>query len=70
MIEKLRVYSSLGVIAGQFVLLFNSKPLGLCILILCSTMSLPYFINKKYYDIVLLILVGMGINLAGLILSR
>lgn len=68
--EKLRIYSSLGVVAGQFVLLFHSKKMGLCILLVCSFMSLPYFTNKKYYDIVLLIMVGMGINLAGLLFSK
>ncbi len=68
--EKLRIYGNLGLVAGQFVLLFHSKKVGLCILLVCSTMSLPYFVNKKYYDIVLLILVGMGINLAGLFFSN
>lgn len=68
--EKLRIYGNLGLVAGQFVLLFHSKKVGLCILLVCSIMSLPYFVNKKYYDIVLLILVGMGINLAGLFFSN
>jgi hypothetical protein len=64
--EKLRIYGNLGLIAGQFVLLFHSRPIGLWILLLCSCLNLPYFVKHKYYDIVLLIAVGMGINLAGL----
>lgn len=64
--EKLRIYGNLGLIAGQFVLLFHSRPIGLYILLLCSCLNLPYFVKHKYYDIVLLIAVGMGINIAGL----
>lgn len=66
MIQKLRIYGNLGLIAGQFVLLFHSRQMGLWILLLCSLINLPYFLRHKYYDIVLLILVGMGINIAGL----
>lgn len=67
MSEKLRIYGNLGLIAGQFVLLFHSRPLGLGIILACSCINLPYFINNKYWDIVLLILVGMGINVAGIL---
>jgi hypothetical protein len=66
MTEKFRIYGNLGLIVGQFILLFHSRQTGLWILLLCSFFNLPYFIRHKYYDIVLLILVGMGINLAGL----
>lgn len=66
MVEKFRIYGSLGVVAGQFALLFYSRHVGLCILLVCSLMSLPYFIKHRYYDIVLLIGVGMAINMAGL----
>lgn len=66
MIEKIRIYGNLGAVAGQFTLLFYSRHVGLCILIVCSVMSLPYFVRNKYYDIVLLISVGIGINLAGI----
>lgn len=66
MTEKLRIYGNLGLIGGQFVLLFHSRPAGLWILLFCSCINLPYFIKHKYYDIVLLIVVGMGINIAGL----
>lgn len=69
MLEKLRIYGNLGLVVGQFVLLFHSRKVGLCILLACSLTSLPYFTQKKYYDIVLLILVGIGINLAGLFFS-
>lgn len=65
--EKLRIYGNLGVIAGQFVLLFHSRNTGLLLLLLCSAMNIPYSLKKKYYDVVLLIVVGMAINLAGLL---
>lgn len=67
MVERFRIYGSLGVVAGQLALLFYSRHVGLCILLVCSVMSLPYFIKHRYYDIVLLIGVGMVINLAGLV---
>lgn len=67
MTEKLRIYGNLGLIAGQFVLLFHSRPLGLGIILLCSCINLPYFVKNRYWDIVLLILVGMSINVAGII---
>lgn len=66
MTEKLRIYGNIGLITGQLVLLFHSRPVGLWILLACSTMNLPYFVKHKYYDIVLLIVVGMAINLAGI----
>lgn len=66
MIEKLRIYGNLGLVAGQFALPFYSKHVGLCIIIVCSVINLPYFVRHKYYDIVLLIVVGMVINIAGL----
>lgn len=69
MIEKLRIYGNLGLIAGQFVLLFHSRSLGLWILLFCSSINLPYFVKNKYWDIVLLIVVGMSINLAGLLMG-
>lgn len=69
-IEKLRIYGNLGVIAGQFVLIFQDKNSGLVILLLCSAMNIPYSLRKKYYDVVLLVAVGMAINLAGLLFSK
>lgn len=66
MVEKLRIYGNLGLIAGQFVLLFHSRSLGIWILLTCSSINLPYFVKNRYWDIVLLIAVGMGINIAGL----
>jgi hypothetical protein len=67
MVEKFRVYGNLGLIAGQFALLFYSRQVGLCIILACSFMNLPYFVKHKYYDIVLLIVVGIVINMAGLV---
>lgn len=68
--EKLRIWGSLGAITGQFVLLFHSRIVGLCILLACSTMSMPYFLRKRYYDIVLVMALGMGINFAGIFLGN
>jgi hypothetical protein len=66
MIEQMRIYGNLGLIAGQFALLFYSRQVGLCIILACSLINLPYFVRHKYYDIVLLIAVGMIINAVGL----
>lgn len=65
--KRLRIVGNVGLVVGQIVLLFLSREVGLCILLACSLLSLPYFVRNKYHDIVLLILVNMGINLAGLI---
>ena len=70
MIEQLRIYGNLGLIAGQFVLLFHSRQMGLAIMIVCGMINLPYFVRHKYYDIVLLIATGMVINLAGLFIGK
>lgn len=67
MIQKLRIYGNFGIVVGQLALLFYSRQVGLCILIACSFLSLPYFIRHRYYDIVLLIVVGLIINSAGLV---
>jgi hypothetical protein len=67
MTEKLRIYGNLGLIAGQLVLLFHSRPAGLAIILFCSCINLPYFVKNRYWDIVLLITVGMAINVAGII---
>lgn len=66
MVERFRIFGSLGVVAGQIALLFYSRHVGLCILLVCSFMSLPYFIKHRYYDVVLLIAVGILVNMAGL----
>lgn len=65
--RKLRIAGNVGLVLGQIVLLFFSREVGLCILLTCSLLSLPYFVANRYHDIVLLILVNMGINLAGLV---
>lgn len=70
MLEKLRIWGSVGAVTGQFVLLFHSKTVGLCILLVCSLMSLPYFVKKRYFDVTLVILMGISINFAGIFLSN
>lgn len=67
-VKKLRIFGNLGFIAGQFCLLFVSKEVGLCIIIACSLMGLPYFLKHRDYDVVGLIAVGLVINIAGLFL--
>lgn len=66
MTEKFRIAGNFGIIVGQLALLFYSRQVGLCILLACSFMSLPYFIKHRYYDIVLLISFGIIINTVGL----
>lgn len=66
-LKKLRVFGNVGVVIGQISLLFYSKPVGLCILIMCGLMNLPYFWNHRYYDVVLIIVIGILVNVCGLI---
>jgi hypothetical protein len=65
--RNLRILGNVGFIAGQFSLLFVSKDLGLCIMVVCGLLSLPYFLKHRYYDIVVLSLIGLAINLVGLL---
>lgn len=65
--KNLRILGSLGVIVGQMALLFYSRKVGLSIMIFCALLSLPYSVKQGYYDIVLLITVGIVINVLGLI---
>lgn len=61
-----RIVGNIGLIIGQCILLFVSKEIGLTILIASSLISLPYFVVNKYWDIVLLIMFSMSVNIAGL----
>jgi len=42
---------------------------GLLILITGSTLSLPFFVKKKQWDVVAVIVVGIALNVFGLIYS-
>lgn len=67
----LRILSSIGFILAQYIFLFHNQEFGLKVFIASQVMSFPYFIRKGYWDIVALGLVGLTINVAGLIhLSR
>lgn len=66
MTKSFRVLGNIGIIAGQIILLFGSREVGLVLLIVSSFLGLPYFLQHRYYDIVSLILVGVAINTAGL----
>jgi hypothetical protein len=70
-IGGLRVFSSIGFIVAQYVFLFHSQEYGLRLFIASQVMGFPYFVRKGYWDIVALGIVGLTINVAGLIhLSR
>jgi hypothetical protein len=62
----LRVASNFGLILGQCLLLFASRNIGLAIIIFSSTMSLPFFVREKMWDVILLISFMQIINVVGL----
>jgi hypothetical protein len=64
---KLRVLSNFGLIAGQCVLLFVARDIGLIIIICSSLLSIPFFLKEKMWDVLLLIIFMQIINLAGLV---
>jgi 4-hydroxybenzoate polyprenyltransferase len=63
----LRILGNIALVVGQFVLLFLDRKVGLLILITGSTLSLPYFVKKKQWDVVAVIVVGITLNVFGLI---
>ncbi len=63
---KLRIVSNVGLIAGQCVLLFVSRDIGLGIIICSSLMSVPFFLKEKMWDVLILIGFMQIINFAGL----
>jgi len=67
MLKSLRIFGNIGVIFGQYLLLFVSKEAGLCVILFCSIINLPYFVKHRDYDVILLILISSVINLVGLI---
>jgi hypothetical protein len=65
----LRILGNIALVVGQFVLLFLDRKVGLLILITGSTLSLPFFVKKKQWDVVAVIVVGITLNVFGLIHS-
>jgi hypothetical protein len=63
----LRILGNIALVVGQFVLLFLDRKVGLLILITGSTLSLPFFVKKKQWDVVAVIVVGITLNVFGLI---
>jgi hypothetical protein len=63
----LRILGNIALVVGQFVLLFLDRKVGLLILITGSTLSLPFFVKKKQWDVVAVIVVGTTLNVFGLI---
>ena len=63
---KLRIVSNIGLIAGQCVLLFVSRDIGLGIIICSSLMSVPFFLKEKMWDVLILIGFMQIINFTGL----
>jgi hypothetical protein len=66
---KLRVVSNIGLIIGQCVLLFVSRDVGLVILISSSMLSVPFFLNEKMWDVLVLMAFMFVVNLCGLFLQ-
>ena len=66
MSSKLRVASNIGLIAGQMVLLFVSREVGLSIIILSSFLSIPFFVQTKMWDVIILVSFMTVINTMGL----
>jgi hypothetical protein len=63
----IRILGNIALVVGQFVLLFLDRKVGLLILITGSTLSLPFFVKKKQWDVVAVIVVGITLNVFGLI---
>lgn len=67
--SELRVLGNFALIVGQFILLFKSRQIGLLTLLLGSSLSLPYFLNQKQWDVVAVIVMGITLNLTGLFIN-
>ena len=66
MAERMRMASSLALIVGQIVLLFFSREVGIWILLAGSFTNLPFYVKHRHWDVVGLILFGIGVNFTGL----
>ncbi len=62
----LRIASNVGLILGQITLLFVSRDVGLCVIILSSLLSIPFFLKERMIDVLLLIAFMQTINIVGL----
>jgi hypothetical protein len=65
--SDLRIIGSLGFILSQYVFLFQNQKVGLSMFILSQLLVLPYFVRKGYWDVTLLGIVGLLVNVAGLV---
>ena len=63
----LRVVSNIGLIIGQCILLFASREIGLVVIISSSLFSLPFFLQEKMWDVLILMGFMFVVNTAGLI---
>lgn len=66
---KLRVVSNIGLIIGQSVLLFASRDVGLVIIILSSFLSVPFFLQERMWDVLILMGFMFVVNFVGLIVK-
>ena len=64
--RTLRIASNIGLIAGQMVLLFASRQVGLSIIILSSFMSVPFFLRTKMWDVLGMVAFMTCVNIVGL----
>jgi hypothetical protein len=64
--RNMRILGNIGLVFGQIFLLFVSRKIGLSIMVVCGLMGLPYFLSRRYYDVVAIIAVSLLINLVGL----
>jgi hypothetical protein len=67
--SQFRVLGNFALIVGQFILLFKSRQIGLLTLLLGSSLSLPYFLKQKQWDVVAVIVMGITLNLSGLFIN-
>ena len=63
---RLRYVGSASLIVGYFVILYYSVPVGVCITLTSDIICLPYAIRKRYWDIVVVILLFSFINVTRL----
>jgi len=67
--SQFRILGNFALIIGQFILLFKSRQIGLLTLLLGSSLSLPYFLKQKQWDVVAVIVMGITLNLTGLFID-
>lgn len=64
---NLRILGNIALVIGQFVLLFLDRKVGLLTLIMGSTLSLPYFLKQRQWDVIAVIAVGITLDFFGLV---